>query len=358
MRLLRVLCLWLPVLIAYRDIRAQAVVSARAGVVNFSEGAVFLDNQSLNQQFGTFPAIREGSTLRTEKGRAEILLTPGVFLRIDHDSSVRLVSSALSDTRLEFLQGAAILDSNDAAPGNSVLLTYKGFQLRFPKPGVYRLDSEPGVFQTYTGEAQIVGEGQAPQTIDESHQFFFGIGMETRKYGGGAVDEFSEWARSRAETIAADNHAADQSTADPGDAPTSPFGTTVPTPPSAVPSYGTFGAPVFIDSGLFGSTYNPFFGSPFGLPMQVIYVFPRWYGRNPWRSMPSRAVPPHRIGGYPAVSSLRNSYPRLAPPPRPAPLSVRPRITGPVPTRAVVAPARRMVAPTMIRPMPVRPAHR
>jgi hypothetical protein len=376
MRFLRVLCLWLPVLIAYRDVRAQAVVSAHSGIVNFSEGSVFLDDQALNQQFGTFPAIREGGTLRTGQGRAEVLLTPGVFLRIDHNSSVRLVSNALSGTRVEFLQGAAILDSNDAAPGNSVLLTYKSFQLRFPKPGVYRLDSEPGVFETYTGEAQITAEGQAPQTIDESHQFFFGIGMETRKYGDGAVDNFSEWARNRAETIAADNRAADQSTADqnmadPGPALPSPFDRTVPNPAPAVPSYGTFGAPVFVDNGPMGY-YNPFFGSPLYNPLSVIYVFPRWYGRNPWRPTPLRPTPfrptplrplpwrpvaPHRTG-YPTFTSIRNRYPGLVTP-RPTTVPLRPRlITTPVPSRAIAPPARRMVSPTMMRPMPMGPARR
>jgi hypothetical protein len=365
MRFLRVLCLSLPFLIAYTDVHAQAVVSARSGVVNFSEGAVFLDNQPLNQQFGTFPAVREGSVLRTEEGRSEILLTPGVFLRIDHNTSIRLVSSALADTRVEFLHGAAILDSNDATPGNSVLLTYKSFQLRFPKPGVYRLDSEPGVFETYTGEAQIIADGQAPQTIDESHQFFFGIGMQTRKYGDGAVDQFSEWARSRAETIEADNRVADQSTADPDDTPASPFGVTVPNPAPAVPSYATFGAPVFVDSGLVGS-YNPFFGSPFYNPSSVIYVFPRWYGRNPWRSTPSRnpwrtspsrPITPRRTG-YPSFTSTRGAYPRLMQP-RPVAVPVRPRLPAVVvPGRALSMPARRMAAPTMVRPMPMAAARR
>jgi hypothetical protein len=187
--------------------------------------------------------------------------------------------------------------------------------------------------------------------------------METRKYGDGAVDQFSEWARNRAETIAADNRAADQSMADPGDAPTSPFGTTVPnpSPAPAVPSYGIFGAPVFVDSGLFGS-YNPFFGSPFYNPLSVIYVFPRWYGRNPWRTAPWRTTPsrpivPHRTG-YPGFPSTRNGYPRLVTP-RPTTVPLRPRLsTTAVPSRAIAAPARRMVSPTMIRPLPIGPARR
>src|SRR5689334_14600218 len=84
---------------------AQAVISAHSGVVHFSEGSVFIDDQPLDQKVGTFPNIKEGSTLRTEKGRAEILLTPGIFLRLDENSSIRMRSNSLEDTRVEFIRG-------------------------------------------------------------------------------------------------------------------------------------------------------------------------------------------------------------------------------------------------------------
>lgn len=61
---------------------AQSVVSTHSGVLHVSEGAVFTDDQPVNQKYGTFPDIKEKSVLRTEMGRAEILLTPGVFLRV------------------------------------------------------------------------------------------------------------------------------------------------------------------------------------------------------------------------------------------------------------------------------------
>ncbi len=217
MRLSGVLCPWLLAVFACVNASAQAVVSTHSGVLNFYEGTVLLDDQPVDQKEGTFASLKEGSTLRTENGRAELLLTPGVFLRVDEHSAVRMAKNALSDTRVEFLRGAAILDSNQAAPGNSIVLVYKSFQIRFPKLGVYRIDGEPGVFETYTGEAEIVADGQPPKTIDESHQFFFSIAMDTKKYGDGAVDTFSEWARNRAETIMADNQAATQSLADPPD---------------------------------------------------------------------------------------------------------------------------------------------
>jgi hypothetical protein len=336
----------------------QAVISARSGILNYSEGSILLDDQPLGQKFGTFPAIKEGSVLSTEKGRAEVLLTPGVFLRIDERSAIRMVSGALSDTRVEFLRGSVILDSNDASSSNPILLTFKTFQLRFPKNGVYRIDSDPAVFETYTGEAQITDTGQPPVTIDDSHQFFFGIGMQTRKYGEGSVDSFSEWARSRAETITADNRAANQSIADqnstdPSASDGSIFGNSAPLPSvgvSNLPSYGTygtFGGPVVVDNGLLGY-YNPLLASPFSYPTTLIYVVPRWYRRNPvapWQ--------PHRAG-YPTLPPTHLSYPH----PSPIHPITPPMRLGYANSQAhrMAVPAARPVAPIAApRPMAVRP---
>ena len=71
----------------------QSVVSTRSGVVYFFVGSAFLGDEPLEQKFGRFPDIGEGRVLRTALGRAEVLLTPGVFLRLDESSSIRLLSS-------------------------------------------------------------------------------------------------------------------------------------------------------------------------------------------------------------------------------------------------------------------------
>jgi len=62
--------------------RGQAVISTRSGLVHFFEGSVYVAGQPLEARLGKFASIPEGGELRTEQGRAEVLLTPGVFLRI------------------------------------------------------------------------------------------------------------------------------------------------------------------------------------------------------------------------------------------------------------------------------------
>src|SRR5579859_4765080 len=103
----------------------QSVISARSGVVHFFEGAVYLGDQLLESQLGKFPCMAEGSELRTAQGRAEVLLTPGVFLRMGESTAIRLVANDLSDTRVELISGAAIVDSQEPGPGTSVTLFYK-----------------------------------------------------------------------------------------------------------------------------------------------------------------------------------------------------------------------------------------
>ena len=217
MRLLGVLVPSLALSLFSIQAPAQAVISAHSGVVHFSEGQVFIDDQPLDHKFATFPSIKEGSTLRTDKGRAEVLLTPGVFLRIDESSAIRMRANSLIDTEVEFLRGSAIVDSLDALGESHVTLIYKDTQIRFPKAGVYRLDYEPGTLQAYSGEAAVTHEGKT-SSIDPAHLFFFTLDLDTKKLGDGTDDEFYDWAKERDNSISAENQVAAQSSGDVGDA--------------------------------------------------------------------------------------------------------------------------------------------
>ena len=96
---------------------AQSVISARSGLIHYVEGRVYLGDQLVESKFGTFPEVKENATLRAEQGRAEILLTPGVFLRLGENSSFRMVTNRLIDTRLEFLSGSAVIEADDLHEG-------------------------------------------------------------------------------------------------------------------------------------------------------------------------------------------------------------------------------------------------
>ncbi|HEX5227857.1 MAG TPA: hypothetical protein VFW44_09110 [Bryobacteraceae bacterium] len=142
-------------LVASASVFAQAVISSHSGVVQYVEGRAFLNDKPVDLKFGQFPDIKENQEFRTEDGRAEILLTPGVFLRIGENSSVRMLSTKLTDTRVEVLSGSAIVESSEMPKDNAVELVYKKDSIRLAKQGLYRLDSEPAQFAVFEGEAVV-----------------------------------------------------------------------------------------------------------------------------------------------------------------------------------------------------------
>ena len=138
----------------------QSVISTHAGVVHFFEGAVYLGDQPLESHLGKFPTLPQGGELRTEKGRAEVLLTPGVFLRVGEQTRIRMIANQLSDTRVELLSGSAVVDSAAPASGTSVKLLYKNWSVHFLEQGVYRINSDPPHVWVLHGKAEVTGGTQ------------------------------------------------------------------------------------------------------------------------------------------------------------------------------------------------------
>jgi hypothetical protein len=321
MHCLRVLLLSSLSLLACLHVSGQLVVSVHSGVIHFSEGSVFVDDRPLEQKFGTFPSIKEGSTLRTEEGRAEVLLTPGVFLRIDENSSIRMISNAIKDTRVEFLQGSAILDSLDASADSAVVIAYKDCQIRFPQKGIYRMDSSPPVLQVYNGEAEVTREGK-PSSVDAAHLFFFSLGLVTQKFGEGADDDFYQWSKGRSDFISADNRSAAQSAADPGQMDNGQAVGRDPNLYLGTPIYGGVGTPGYGGaSGTFPLDYNFSYSNlPFGMGVWNIYsiyfiYLPRyhhWPVRSPLPGRtPYPGLTPTRIGISRPTGIGAPSFPRV-----------------------------------------------
>ena len=330
----------LPLLACF-PLLGQSVISVHSGVVHFSEGSVFIDDQPLDQKFGTFASVKEGSTLRTERGRAEVLLTPGVLLRLDENSSVRMVSTAITDTRVEFLQGSVIVDSLDAPADNPTAAVYKNCKVRFPKQGVYRFDSEPApLFQVYSGQAAIAHDGKN-SLIDTSHLFFFAAGTETKKFDNGTDDEFYAWAKDRSEAIASENQLAADTAKDPADLDS---GQTVPVYPNlgtapnyGGPTYAPFGG-IYSMGGIYpmsGPFFDPYLPSGMGswgiYPILYPVYLPRSYFRDRTHTRATSSSAYHRTSTATRISHYQPARPTVYVPPAPRGIgTVRSGVTRPV----------------------------
>ncbi len=191
---------------------AQSVISARSGIVHYVEGAVTIDGTATNPKFGQFPEIRKDQILATEEGRAEILLTPGVFLRLGENGSVRMISNSLANTRVEMLTGSALLEVAQLLPDNAVTFVTKGSEISFAKKGLFRMDvdADGGArLRVYDGQAavsKVLGESSEKLLAKKAHQIdLTGDKLADTKFPADETDPLYRWSARRAGYIATAN---------------------------------------------------------------------------------------------------------------------------------------------------------
>jgi len=154
---------------------AQSVISAHSGVIHYKEGQVEVDGKPVKQdpQKGQFGEIKAGQKLIVKDGQAEILLTPGVFLRVAEDSSFRMISNKLADTRIEVLSGSVIGEVGELLQNNAITLIFNGVDVSLLKRGLYRIDFDPAQLRVYDGEARVSAVSQEAVTAKKGRAILF-----------------------------------------------------------------------------------------------------------------------------------------------------------------------------------------
>src|ERR1051325_3067877 len=114
---------------------AQTVIGANSGVINWVEGDVYLGDKLYTMQPSQFGEVKENMVLRTEEGRAEVLLPPGVFFRLGEKASFKMISNRLIDTRVELLTGSGIIEIDDIAKDSPVTMVLKSATVTLNKAG-------------------------------------------------------------------------------------------------------------------------------------------------------------------------------------------------------------------------------
>jgi hypothetical protein len=179
----------------------QQIISAQSGTVQYVEGTVYANGQRVERKFGQFPALRQGEELRTEDGRAEVLLTPGAFLRVSDHSSVRMLSNHLSNTRVEVLTGSVMVECDELLKDNAVSLVYQGDSVQLEKHGLYRLDTAPAEFRVYDGEAVIQSASGETRLKTGKRADLGGVLVAQRFDRQLSIDDFYQWSSQRSSNL-------------------------------------------------------------------------------------------------------------------------------------------------------------
>ena len=104
MALLVLAILIILILACPRKVSGQQVISAKAGLLHYFEGDVYIEERNaggdlektkIPQSKTRFVQLEEEQVFSTEDGRAEILLAPGMFLRMSENCAIRFSSTRL-----------------------------------------------------------------------------------------------------------------------------------------------------------------------------------------------------------------------------------------------------------------------
>src|SRR5580698_3061059 len=134
---------------------AWGSVAPQPGTVNYVEGQAAIGAQALTDKSIGSAKLAAGQSLSTDNGRAEILLAPGIFLRVDHHSSVRMVSPGLADTILTLEKGRAMVEVAEIRPENNIRIGENNSSTQLLKAGLYDFDEDRGLIRVVDGKAEV-----------------------------------------------------------------------------------------------------------------------------------------------------------------------------------------------------------
>jgi hypothetical protein len=128
---------------------------ARPGTLNYIEGVACLEGKPLAEKGVGSAELDQGQVLSTKDGRAEILLTPGVYMRLGHDSSVKMISPDLTFTQLDLERGRATVEVDEIHPQNNLQIVDASVPTQLLKTGLYEFNANDDVARVFSGKAAV-----------------------------------------------------------------------------------------------------------------------------------------------------------------------------------------------------------
>jgi FecR-like protein len=130
---------------------------ASPGTLNYIEGQASIEGRQLSPNSVGNTELQPGQTLSTANGKAEILLTPGVFLRLGSDSTVEIISPNLTSTEVKLEKGRADVEVDQLYKQNNILVDLSNGQTKLLKNGLYAFDADNSIVRVFDGKADVSG---------------------------------------------------------------------------------------------------------------------------------------------------------------------------------------------------------
>lgn len=185
----------------------------RPGSLNYVQGQVSADGQALTPQAIGHFALQPKQTLATGNGYAEVLLTPGAYLRVGPNSEFRMPSVGLSDARVNLTRGNALIEVDQLIEGTHLETTIGTTSVDLLKKGLYGFSANPPEVRVFDGKAQVIALSKK-HDIGKGDQILLANNPELKKTGfdekQAKLDQLYVWSEARSRDEAAQNKAVAQ----------------------------------------------------------------------------------------------------------------------------------------------------
>lgn len=181
------------------------VISAKAGGVNFVEGAV-----GIVRKAGTSGLLLRGDKLEIgdrvstgANGKAEILLNPGSYLRLGSNSAFEFKTTSLDDLRIKLDSGSGIFEVF-ATEDFKVTVNSPKTKFSLIESGIYRIDVSAdgnGKIAVWKGLAQIGSDATAIVKSGREGTLAGSL-ASIAKFDRDDKDSLAIWSKARAKELA------------------------------------------------------------------------------------------------------------------------------------------------------------
>ncbi len=199
--------------------QAQYLVSSKAGFVNRVEGKVNLKSQDSaleamgKASMGT--QMKEGERLSTDaNSHAELLLSPGSYLRLNEKTEIEAVRTMFDNTRFDVIQGSVILEVGEIDKKLPFEIGTPRSVVSINKPGIYRIDvlGKDVAVSVRKGEVylgtreQLFANSATKIGGNKVYRLTGDAPPQTAKLSAKVFDAFDQWSYMQAESLVAANY--------------------------------------------------------------------------------------------------------------------------------------------------------
>ena len=187
----------------------QSSFSSRPGFIYHVEGeAAIISYSGSEARAKRFHHLRAGQHLRTQAGRVELMLAPGLILRTAEKTEIKMVKAHPGDLQLRLIAGSAALQVVSNSHLDSLSIHSGDSTVKFRSLGLYRLDAPAGEspqLKVFGGQATVFAYGVEHKVKKKWSLAFAEPDNRTilAQFDPSQKDSFDQWHRERTTVLEA-----------------------------------------------------------------------------------------------------------------------------------------------------------